>query len=71
MSEIQKWPNLVRGGINIYKKCPKFKNVPKVVLCAPLKMYDPTVLRFPNVVQYGPMGRKENAVSVSTSTEVQ
>ena len=27
MSEIQKCPNLVRGGgVNIYKKCPKFKN---------------------------------------------
>ena len=33
------------------------------VLCAPLKMYDPTVLCFPNMVQYGPMGRKEIAVS--------
>ena len=31
MSEIQKCPNLVRGvGVNIYKKCLKFKNVPKV-----------------------------------------
>ena len=31
MSEIQKCPTLVRGGgVNIYKKCPKFKNVPKV-----------------------------------------
>ena len=33
MSEIQKCPNLVRGlggGVNIYKKCPKFKNVSKV-----------------------------------------
>ena len=31
MSEIQKCPNLVRGGgVHIYKKCPKFKNVPKV-----------------------------------------
>ena len=34
-----------------------------MVLCAPLKMYDPTVLCFPNMVQYGPMGRKEIAVS--------
>ena len=31
MSEIQKCPNLVRGGgVNIFQKCPKFKNVPKV-----------------------------------------
>ena len=32
MSEIQKFPNLVRGGgvVNIFQKCPKFKNVPKV-----------------------------------------
>ena len=32
MSEIKKCPNLVRegGGVNIYKKCPTFKNVPKV-----------------------------------------
>ena len=31
MSEIQKYPNLVRGGEgNIFQKCPKFKNVPKV-----------------------------------------
>ena len=30
MSEIQNCPNLVRGGINIFQKCPKFKNVPKV-----------------------------------------
>ena len=30
MSEIQKCPNLVRGGgVNIFQKCPKFKNVPK------------------------------------------
>ena len=29
MSEIQKCPNLVRGGgVNIFQKCPKFKNVP-------------------------------------------
>ena len=30
MSEIQKCPNLVRGGggINIFQKCLKFKNVP-------------------------------------------
>ena len=28
MSEIQKCPNLVRGGgVNIFQKCPKFKNV--------------------------------------------
>ena len=31
MSEIQKCPNLVRGGgVNIFKKCLKFKNVPNV-----------------------------------------
>ena len=31
MSEIQKCPNLVRrGGVNIFQKCLKFKNVPKV-----------------------------------------
>ena len=31
MSEIQKCPYLVRrGGVNIFQKCPKFKNVPKV-----------------------------------------
>ena len=31
MSEIQKCPNLVRGGGgNISQKCLKFKNVPKV-----------------------------------------
>ena len=30
--------------------------IEKTVLCAPLKTYDPTVLRFPNKVQYGPMG---------------
>ena len=31
MSEIQKCPNLVRGGGgNIFQKCLKFKNVPKV-----------------------------------------
>ena len=31
MSEIQKCPNLVRGGgVNIFQSCPKFKNVPKV-----------------------------------------
>ena len=31
MSEIQKCPNLVRGGgVNIYKKYLKFTNVPKV-----------------------------------------
>ena len=31
MSEIQKCPNLVRGGgVNIFQKCPKFKNVLKV-----------------------------------------
>ena len=32
MSEIQKCPNLVRGGggVNIFQKCPKFKNVTKV-----------------------------------------
>ena len=31
MSEIQKCPNLVRGGgVNIFQKCLKFKNVPNV-----------------------------------------
>ena len=31
MSEIQKCPNLVRGGgVSIFQKCLKFKNVPKV-----------------------------------------
>ena len=31
MFEIKKCPNLVRGGgVNIFQKCPKFKNVPKV-----------------------------------------
>ena len=31
MSEIQKCPNLVRGGgVKIFKECLKFKNVPKV-----------------------------------------
>ena len=31
MSKIQKCPNLVRGGgVNIFQKCPKVKNVPKV-----------------------------------------
>ena len=31
MSEIQKCPNLVRkGGVNIFQKCPKFKNVANV-----------------------------------------
>ena len=30
MSEIQKCPNLVRGGVRIFQKCLKFKNVPKV-----------------------------------------
>ena len=30
MSEIQKCPNLVRGGLRIFQKCLKFKNVPKV-----------------------------------------
>ena len=32
MSEIQKCPNLVRGGggVSIFKKCLKLKNVPKV-----------------------------------------
>ena len=31
MSEIKKCPNLVKGGgVNIFKKCLKFKNVPKV-----------------------------------------
>ena len=31
MSEIQKCPNLVRGGgVNIFQKFPKFKNVPNV-----------------------------------------
>ena len=31
MSEIQKYPNLVRGGgVNIFQNCPKIKNVPKV-----------------------------------------
>ena len=31
MSEIQKCPNLGRGGgVNIFQKCLKFKNVPKV-----------------------------------------
>ena len=29
MSEIRKCPGQ-RGGVNIYKKCLKFKNVPKV-----------------------------------------
>ena len=31
MSDIQKCPNLVRrGGVNIFQKCLKFKNVPNV-----------------------------------------
>ena len=31
MSKIQKCPNLVGGGgVNIFEKCPKFKNFPKV-----------------------------------------
>ena len=31
MSEIQNCPNLVRGGgVSIFQKCLKFKNVPKV-----------------------------------------
>ena len=31
MSEIQKCPHLVRGGgVNIFQKCPKFKNDPRV-----------------------------------------
>ena len=30
MSEIQKCPNLIRGGVNIFQKRLKFKNVPNV-----------------------------------------
>ena len=30
MSEIQKCPRGQRGGVNIFQKCLKFKNVPNV-----------------------------------------
>ena len=38
------------------EKCPWGYMKVGMVLCARLKTYDPTELRFPNKVQYGPMG---------------